>query len=39
MIADIQPPNLETREAILRNKAEKMNLNISDEAFSFIASA
>jgi chromosomal replication initiator protein len=37
MITDIQPPNLETREAILRNKAEKMNLNISDEAFYFIA--
>jgi chromosomal replication initiator protein len=37
MIIDIQAPNLETREAILRNKAEKEKLMISDEAFSYIA--
>jgi chromosomal replication initiator protein len=37
MITDIQPPNLETREAILRDKAEKEKLIISDEAFSYIA--
>ena len=37
MITDIQAPNLETREAILRNKAEKENLIISDEAFNYIA--
>lgn len=37
MIIDIQAPNLETREAILRNKAEKEKLIISDEAFSYIA--
>lgn len=37
MITDIQAPNLETREAILRNKAEKMNLEISDDAFNYIA--
>jgi chromosomal replication initiator protein len=37
MITDIQAPNLETREAILRNKAEKEKLVISDEAFNYIA--
>ena len=37
MITDIQPPNLETREAILRNKAENENINISDEALNYIA--
>jgi chromosomal replication initiator protein len=37
MITDIQAPNLETREAILRDKADKEKLIISDEAFSYIA--
>lgn len=37
MITDIQIPNLETREAILRNKASKENIVISDEAFNYIA--
>ena len=37
MITDIQTPNLETREAILRNKAAKENIEISDEAFNYIA--
>ena len=37
MITDIQPPNLETREAILRDKADKEKLIISDDAFSYIA--
>lgn len=37
MITDIQPPNLETREAILRDKAEKEKIFISDEAFNYIA--
>ena len=37
MITDIQTPNLETREAILRNKAAKENMVISDEAFNYIA--
>lgn len=37
MITDIQAPDLETREAILRNKAEKEKLIISDEAFNYIA--
>jgi chromosomal replication initiator protein len=37
MITDIQPPNLETREAILRNKAERINFNIDDEVVYYIA--
>lgn len=37
MITDIQTPNLETREAILRNKAAKEDIEISDEAFNYIA--
>lgn len=37
MITDIQAPDLETREAILRNKAEKEQLIISDDAFNYIA--
>lgn len=37
LITDIQPPNLETREAILRNKAEKENMNIPDEVLNYIA--
>jgi len=37
MITDIQTPNLETREAILRNKASKENIQISDEAYNYIA--
>lgn len=37
LLADIQPPNLETREAILRNKAERENIYIPDEVLTFIA--
>jgi len=37
MITDIQAPNLETREAILRDKAEKEKLIISDDACNYIA--
>jgi chromosomal replication initiator protein len=37
LITDIQPPNLETREAILRNKAEKENMHIPDEVLNYIA--
>ncbi len=37
MIADIDLPNLETREAILRNKAERDNIDISDEVLYYIA--
>ena len=34
---DIQPPNLETRIAILKKKAEEGNLNIAENILSFIA--
>ncbi|TAL33847.1 MAG: chromosomal replication initiator protein DnaA, partial [Spirochaetes bacterium] len=37
LITDIQAPNLETREAILRNKAERDNMNFSDEVLNYIA--
>jgi chromosomal replication initiator protein len=37
MIVDIQVPNLETREAILRNKAEKIKIELSDEVCNYIA--
>ena len=37
MITDIQPPNLETREAILRNKAERENLDVPDDVLYYIA--
>jgi chromosomal replication initiator protein len=37
MITDLQPPNLETREAILRNKARKENIDFSDDVIYYIA--
>ena len=37
MLTDIQTPNLETREAILRNKAAKEKIKISDDAYIYIA--
>lgn len=37
LITDIQPPDFETRVAILKNKAELENMNITDEALEFIA--
>ncbi|MDY6933772.1 MAG: chromosomal replication initiator protein DnaA [Spirochaetota bacterium] len=37
LITDIQAPNLETREAILRNKAEKEGIDIPDEVLNYIA--
>ncbi|MDQ7794626.1 MAG: chromosomal replication initiator protein DnaA [bacterium] len=37
LIADIQPPDFETRVAILRKKAQFENLSIPDEVLSFIA--
>jgi len=37
LIADIQPPNLETRIAILRFKAEKSQLPIPEDVIEFIA--
>ena len=37
LITDIQPPDLETRVAILRKKVEKEPVNIADEVIFFIA--
>jgi chromosomal replication initiator protein len=37
LITDIQPPNLETRMAILRKKAETDGLNLPSEVVQFIA--
>ena len=38
LMADIQPPDLETRMAITRNKAAQLGLILSDEAVLYIAS-
>ena len=37
LMADIQPPDLETRMAITRNKAAQLGLMLSDDAVSYIA--
>jgi len=37
MVTDIQPPNFETRLAILQEKAQKMGLTISGEVLELIA--
>ena len=37
LMADIQPPDIETRMAITRNKAAQLGLMLSDEAVSYIA--
>ncbi|MBI4298103.1 MAG: chromosomal replication initiator protein DnaA [Chloroflexi bacterium] len=37
LIADVQPPDLETRQAILRAKAEAKNTEIPNEVLEFIA--
>ena len=37
LMADIQPPDLETRMAIIRNKAAQLGLMLSDEAVEYIA--
>lgn len=38
LMADIQPPDLETRMAITRNKAAQLGLLLTDEAVEYIAS-
>lgn len=38
LLADIQYPDLETRVAIIRRKAEALNLTLNDEVCDFIAS-
>jgi chromosomal replication initiator protein len=38
LLTDVQPPDLETRIAILRKKAQAENLQASDEVLSYIAS-
>lgn len=38
LLTDIQPPDLETRLAILRKKAEQSNFAIIDDVLTFIAS-
>lgn len=37
LMADIQPPDIETRMAITRNKASQLGLILSDEAVEYIA--
>ena len=37
LIADIQPPDYETRMAILKNKAKGLGLNLSDDVCNYIA--
>jgi chromosomal replication initiator protein len=37
LICDVQPPDLETRTAILRAKGEQMNVYVPDEVFDFLA--
>lgn len=39
LVTDIQPPDLETRMAILRRKIEKENIIISEDVISFIANS
>jgi chromosomal replication initiator protein len=38
LVTEMQPPALETRIAILRKKAEVMNVNIPDQVIEYIAS-
>ncbi|MEI7769998.1 MAG: chromosomal replication initiator protein DnaA [Chloroflexales bacterium] len=37
LIADVQPPDLETRTAILRAKADQMNVGVPNEVIDFLA--
>lgn len=38
LLADIQPPDIETRIAIVKRKAENLNFDMDDEVAEFIAS-
>lgn len=37
LIADIQPPDLELRIAIIKKKAEQISINLSDDVLNFLA--
>lgn len=37
LLADIQPPDYETRMAIIKNKSQQLRLNMTDEVANFIA--
>ena len=37
LLADIQPPDYETRMAIIRNKAKSLSLNLDDDVCNYIA--
>ena len=37
LLADIQPPDYETRVAIIKNKANELHLNLSEEVVKYIA--
>ena len=37
LMADVQPPDYETRMAILRNKAKSLGLNLTDDVCNYIA--
>ena len=38
LMADVQPPDLETRMAIIRNKAGQLGMRLNDDVVQFIAS-
>ncbi len=37
LLADVQPPDYETRMAILKNKAQSLSLNLDDDVCNYIA--
>ena len=37
LLADVQPPDYETRMAILKNKADSLGLNLNDDVCNYIA--
>ena len=37
LLADVQPPDYETRMAIIKNKAKTLNLNLEDDVCNYIA--